>query len=87
MRNVKERVTNMFSLPKEIVLDLPLIQATGRGEVNIENYKNLLEFAETKIRLGTKDGIIVVEGEGLKLQQVTSENVLIAGRISGISYL
>ena len=86
MSGVKEKLSNMLSLPKEIALDLPILMATGRGELNIENYKNLLEFTDTSIRIRTKDGVVTVEGGGLCLRQITTENILISGRISGILY-
>jgi sporulation protein YqfC len=86
VRNIKERAAAFLSLPKEVALDLPLVMATGRGEVSIENYKDLLEFSETKIRVRTREGIMTVEGERLKLRQITTENVLVSGSISGILY-
>jgi len=86
MQKLKEKVTSALSLPKEIALDLPIVTATGRGELVIENYKNLLEFAETQIRIRTREGIITVEGERLTLQQITTENLLVVGYIVSISY-
>jgi sporulation protein YqfC len=86
VRKVKEKVTNFLSLPKEIALDLPLLMATGRGEVNIENYKNIIEFTAEKIRLRTRDSNLTIEGKNLTLRQITTENVLIAGSITSISY-
>ena len=86
MRNVREKMAGALSLPKEIALDLPLVMATGSGEVNIENYKSLLEFTETKIRIRTRDGTMTIEGERLKLGQITTENVLVSGKITGILY-
>jgi len=86
MRKLKEKAVNFFSLPKEVALDLPLLMATGRNEINVENYKNLLEFTEAKIRIHTKDGIVIIEGEHLKLRQITTENVLVSGNIFGIKY-
>jgi len=86
MRNIKETVAGFLSLPKEIALDLPLLTATGRNEVAIENYKNLIEFSEEKIRLQTSEGIVTVEGERLKLSQITTENVLVCGAIVSITY-
>ena len=86
LRNIKESVTNFLSLPKEVALDLPLLTATGRNEVAIENYKSLIEFTETKIRIRTRGGTMTVEGENLKLRQITTENVLVCGLISGITY-
>ena len=86
LRNIKEKVANFLSLPKEVALDLPLLTATGRGEVTIENYKNLIEFTESKIRVRTRDGAMTIEGERLKLRQITTENVLVSGLISQINY-
>jgi sporulation protein YqfC len=83
---IREKITNALSLPKEIALDMPLIVATGRGELNIENYKNLLEFSETKIRIHTSVGLLIVEGSRLCLKQITTENLLITGNISGINW-
>jgi len=83
---IKEKMAGALSVPKEILLDMPLVMATGRGEMNIENYKNILEFTDTKLRVGTKDGVMVIEGEQLKLRQLTSENLLISGRISGVAW-
>jgi len=86
MRKIKERLTTVMSLPKEVALDLPIVTITGRNEVFIENFKNLLEFTDIKIRLRIKDGILTIDGKDLTLKQVTSENLLITGLISNISY-
>jgi len=86
MQKIKEKVVSSLSLPKEIALDMPVVQATGRGELLIENYKNLLEFTDTKIRARVKDYFITIEGERLALMQITSENLLINGMINSIVY-
>ena len=86
MLNIKEKMANAMSLPKEIALDLTVVTSTGRGEVTVENYKNLLEFAETQIRIRTREGVIIIVGERLTLQHITTENLLILGRIASISY-
>ena len=86
MLNLKEKLTTALTLPKEVALDLPILLATGRGELTIENYKNLIEFTDTTIRVRTRDGTISVTGERLILKQVTGESLLIKGRVSGILY-
>ena len=83
---MREKVTNILSLPKEIALNLPLIQATGRNEVNIENYKNLIEFTDAKIRIQTSAGTLTIEGTGLNLKQITTEHLLITGKISSMNW-
>ena len=84
---VREKMTGLLSLPKEIALNLPLIMATGREELNIENYKNLVEFTDTKIRIHTATGMLSIEGQRLMLKQVTSENILVTGNIAGLQWL
>ena len=86
MLDLKEKLSTSLSLPKEITLDLPVLMITGRKELNIENYKNLIEFTDKLIRIRTKDSIITIEGSGLMLKQITTENILINGQISGILY-
>ena len=83
---VKEKMTSLLSLPKEIALNLPLITATGRDEVSIENYKNLVEFTDTKIRISTGAGVLAIEGTRLILKQVTTEHVLITGKINALQW-
>ena len=86
MLNLKEKIANVLALPKEVALDLPIVTATGRGELTIENYKNLIEFTDTAIRIRTREGTIAITGERLILKQVTAENLLIKGRVSEILY-
>ena len=83
---VRKKMTGLLSLPKEITLNLPLIMATGREELNIENYKNLVEFTDTKIRIHITSGMITVCGQRLMLKQVTTEHVLITGKIDQLLY-
>jgi len=78
----KSKLAETLSLPKEIALDLPVLTSTGTDELNIENYKSLLAFTDTHIRIRTRVGIIVVEGERLTLKQITTENILIQGKIN-----
>ena len=85
--HVKEKMTGLLSLPKEIALNLPLIMATGRDELNVENYKNLIEFTDTKIRIHTTAGMLAIEGQKLMLKQVTTENILVSGKIASIQWL
>ena len=83
---MREKMTNLLSLPKEIALNLPLVSAIGRDEVNIENYKNLIEFTDTKVRINTSAGALTIEGQRLVLKQVTTEHLLITGKIENMAW-
>jgi len=83
---IREKITTALTLPKEITLDMPLIVMMGRDELNVENYKNLIEFTPTIIRVKTATGLLAIEGTALQLKQITAENLLITGQISGIHW-
>ncbi len=84
---IKKTVTNVFELPKEIVYNLPLLSLIGNDELNIENYKGVIEYSEEKIRLNTSIGVLRIEGKRLFLKQITAETVTITGHIEKIEFV
>lgn len=84
---IKRTVTGMLELPKEIVLNQPLISLVGNDELHLENYKGVIEYTEEKIRLNTSTGILKIEGRKLLLKQITAENVTITGIIDKLEYI
>ena len=84
---IKQTLTNIFDLPKEITMNLPLISIIGNEELFIENYKGVIEYTEEKIRLNTACGILKVDGRKLFLKQITAENITITGNILSMEYL
>lgn len=79
--NIKEKMASALSLPKEIVLDLPTVTIIGFQDIRVENYKNILEFTDDTIRLSTKKGNLTITGQNLTLKEVTTELIIITGRI------
>ena len=82
----REKIAGFLSLPAEIALNLPLAILTGRGELNVENYKGIREYTETKVTINTSSGMLAVEGKKLSIKQVTSENIVVTGRIDSLLY-
>ncbi len=86
-RHIKKTITSMFELPKEIVFNLPLINVIGNEEINIENYKGIIEYNLERVRINTSCGIIKIEGKKLLLKQITAENISVTGSISKFEYI
>jgi len=83
---IKEHMTELLSLPKEIVLNLPQVILTGSGEVSIENYKNIIEYTDSQIRINTNSGILLIIGQELRLKQITAEHVTVTGNIIKLEF-
>lgn len=84
---LRKNVTEALELPKEIMLNLPLISLIGREEVTIENYKGILEYGEETVRIGTAAGILRLDGRGLCLKQLSAECMVVTGQIESLAFL
>lgn len=83
----KKTFATAFELPKEIILNLPLITLTGNEQLYIENYKGVIEYTNEKVRLKTNCGVLKIEGKNLVLKEITTENIEVTGVIRKFEYL
>ena len=86
-QNIKKKLVNTLELPKEIIFNLPLITMVGNEEINIENYKGVIEYSPEKIRINTECGVLKINGEKLSFKQITAENIIVTGTIQTLEYL
>ena len=84
---IKEKLVEKSGLPKEIVLNYPKLTLIGENELDVENYKGIIEYSQDKIRLNTFLYVLKIEGEGLELKYVTDECISIKGKITAILML
>ncbi|MCI8805831.1 MAG: sporulation protein YqfC [Clostridiales bacterium] len=87
IKSLKTNLTTAFDLPREIMLNLPLITLTGKNSMSIENYKNIIEYNQKKIRISTSEGIITIEGTKLFLKELRKDLIVISGTISNFEYI
>lgn len=87
VRGFKRNVTDALELPKEVMLNLPLISLTGKEELSIENYKGIMEYGEETIRVNTAAGTIKIQGKELLLKQLTAECIVITGVILRVEFV
>lgn len=85
--SLKEKFTEMLELPKEIVLNIPKFTMVGSSDIIIENYKGLVEYDNSRIRINTGVGIVKMTGSRLLIKEITSEDVIISGDIQSIEFI
>lgn len=85
-RKIKEKFAELLELPKEVVLNIPKTTIVGGSDMIVENFKGLVECDDTRIRLNTGIGIIGIRGSGLKIREITSEDVIISGDIQSLEF-
>ncbi|MPW27080.1 sporulation protein YqfC [Alkalibaculum sp. M08DMB] len=85
IEEIKENISDIFELPKEITLNLPKITIIGNVQVRIENHKGIIEYNDDKIRINSKVGIMIVTGENLLIRNIIKEEVVIEGNIINVT--
>lgn len=85
--DLKKDISDAFEIPKEIVLDMPLVSLRGNNEAVIENYKGIIEYSSEKIRINTTIGILKFTGNRLAIKCLDLNNIIVTGSISQIEFL
>ena len=74
------------NLPEDVVLGVPILTLTGHYEVNIENYRGILEYTEQLIRINVRSGQIRITGKSLEINYYTTTDMKITGKVEKIEY-
>lgn len=80
------RMADAVNLPKDVVLGVPILTLTGHYEVNIENYRGILEYTEQLIRINVRSGQIRITGKSLEINYYTTTDMKITGKVEKIEY-
>ena len=82
----QSKFNRMLDMPMEISSNKPKLTIIGFEELLIENYKVILEYEEFFIRINTYVGIININGFELELDEMTTDDLIIRGKIDSIDF-
>ena len=85
-RNTQSRLDAILDIPKELSTDIPKITVIGFEQILIENHIGILEYQDYYIRLNTCIGIININGFNLKLDEMTTDDIVVNGKIDSIDF-
>ena len=83
---LRSRIADAAGVPRELLLSLPVLTATGRQEIRVENYRGIQEYTQELIRINTRSGQIRLTGKRLSIEYYTNTEMKITGLISSIEY-
>ncbi len=81
-----EDLSSRLHLSADILAGAPIITATGRNEICLENYKGIIEYNSNLIKVQTKLCKICIEGKQLNILYFTEDEMRITGFIQAIYY-
>lgn len=80
------KISKLLDMPDEISSFVPKITMLGFKKIRIENYKNILEYQDTNVRLNTESGVINISGIDLKMEEMTTDDIIVDGRIKSLDF-
>lgn len=83
---IREQVIEQLELPRDFMLGDALVTITGRRELLIENYKGILIYEDSFIKIQAKNCRIVIMGKHLSIDYYTNEEMKISGFFEQILY-
>lgn len=84
-RNWIERLAQQTDLQSEPIPTQPVVELYSDRRVLIEHHKGVLQYSRESIRVGMGYGCLQVEGQGLVLARMSRNQLIICGKIHGIS--
>lgn len=84
-RNWMERLAQQADLQTEPIPAQPLVEIYSDRRVLIEHHKGVLQYSCETICVGMAYGCLKIEGSGLVLARMSGSQLVICGKIDGIS--
>ena len=83
-KSLKEKVSEMAGIPKDVSMGMSIIRIIGHQELYIENYRGILEYTDTCLRILTKMGQINISGSKLEIVYYSNDEMKIIGVFENI---
>ena len=80
------KIDRVLEMPKEISTNEPKITIQSFNQMLIENYKGILEYQDFFVRINTFIGVININGYNLNLNEMTTDDLLITGKIESVDF-
>ena len=85
LRNFK-RLEKVLDIPESVIDDITKVTCIGNNKILVENYIGILEYDDNSIRLNTGNGDVFVYGENLVINQLTTDDILIWGKVHMVEF-
>lgn len=85
MKNLKEKVGDIFDLPQDALKDIPKLTLYGKELLLIENHHGIRIYNENELTLNSAVGFIVIRGTKLIISRFDEQHIVLEGEIMGIN--
>ena len=86
MKSWKEKVAETAGISKDVSQGVSILRIIGQNEAVIENFRGIIEYTDSLIRIQIKGGQIYLEGKNLQIENYTNEEMQILGHIKMLHF-
>lgn len=84
-KGLLEWLADGADLSEEALPGKALVELVGDRRVLVENHRGVTQYSRERIGIRLQYGMIMVSGSGLELARMSKEQLIITGRIDGIT--
>ena len=85
--SASERIAKALDMPLDVMCDVPRIEIMGNSGVVVENFRGILDYNETCLKVNTTIGIAEISGENIIIESITDEAVTVKGSFVGMRFI
>ena len=76
----------LFELPEDIMLQLPVIFLAGNRHLYVENHKGIIEYRSDLLRLRITGGQLILNGTRFLIEELKERDILIKGDLTALEF-
>ena len=80
-------LSEKLDIPPDVTEGATIINVYGNQSALVENYKSIIEYSDTQIKLQGKHIKLLIEGSKLEIDRFTKEDCKIRGIIQVVQYI
>ena len=84
---LKEYFVKAFQLPGDCVMGSTNIVLSGKNRLFVENYRNIIEYTDTTLKIQGKSCKIFITGKSLYIESYSADMMLVKGLVMEIKYI
>lgn len=81
-----DALAESLRLPRDAVLGETLLTAIGKNTLRVENYRSILIYSDTSIKLQAKRYKLSIFGRNLKIRYYDKDEMEIVGQIEDVKF-
>lgn len=82
----KKAVVSALNLPEDVFLGEMLLYVTGSTSAVVENYRSILFFSDTVLKIQGKHSRLTVNGTQLSIEYYDKEQLKVSGVIKSVEF-